>query len=67
MNFVRRKSGRQDLNLRPPGPKPGALAKLSYAPCFLQFPLTPKYRLRPVAAATALAELSYARATPLAF
>ena len=25
-------SGRQDLNLRPPGPKPGALAKLSYAP-----------------------------------
>ena len=27
-----KKSGRQDLNLRPPGPKPGALAKLSYAP-----------------------------------
>src|SRR5688572_17334668 len=26
------KSGRQDSNLRPPGPKPGALAKLSYAP-----------------------------------
>lgn len=25
-------SGRQDSNLRPPGPKPGALAKLSYAP-----------------------------------
>src|SRR6185369_14485588 len=28
-------SGRQDLNLRPPGPKPGALAKLSYIPSFL--------------------------------
>src|SRR5437879_4559030 len=26
------KSGREDLNLRPPGPEPGALAKLSYAP-----------------------------------
>ncbi len=26
------KSGRQDSNLRLPGPKPGALAKLSYAP-----------------------------------
>src|SRR5690349_1328178 len=25
-------SGRQDLNLRLPGPKPGALARLSYAP-----------------------------------
>lgn len=27
-----KKSGRQDLNLRPSGPKPDALAKLSYAP-----------------------------------
>src|ERR1041384_4947697 len=26
------KSGRQDLNLRPLGPKPSALARLSYAP-----------------------------------
>ncbi len=25
-------SGKQDSNLRPPGPKPGALAKLSYSP-----------------------------------
>ena len=25
-------SGRQDLNLRPPGPEPGALARLSHAP-----------------------------------
>ncbi len=25
-------SGREDLNLRPPAPKAGALAKLSYAP-----------------------------------
>ena len=25
-------SGRQDSNLRPPGPKPGALAKLSHTP-----------------------------------
>ena|GEM_PF-4056266 len=32
----RRKSGRQDLNLRRPGPKPGALARLSYAPFKLQ-------------------------------
>src|SRR5690606_32340366 len=28
-------SGRQDLNLRPPAPKAGALAKLSYAPVVL--------------------------------
>ena len=26
------KSGRHDSNMRPPGPKPGALARLSYAP-----------------------------------
>ena len=26
-------SGRHDLNVRPPAPKAGALAKLSYAPC----------------------------------
>src|SRR5438309_9816105 len=26
-------SGREDLNLRPHGPEPCALAKLSYAPC----------------------------------
>jgi hypothetical protein len=25
-------SGREDLNLRPPGPEPGALARLRYAP-----------------------------------
>jgi hypothetical protein len=25
-------SGRKDLNLRPPGPEPGALARLRYAP-----------------------------------
>ena len=30
MTYV--KSGRQDLNLRPSGPKPDALARLSYAP-----------------------------------
>ena len=28
------KSGRKDLNLRPHGPEPCALAKLSYAPSF---------------------------------
>src|SRR3954468_635136 len=28
-----RQSGREDLNLRPHGPEPCALAKLSYAPC----------------------------------
>ena len=27
-----RESGRHDSNMRPPGPKPGALARLSYAP-----------------------------------
>ncbi len=32
-------SGREDLNLRPPAPKAGALAKLRYAP--LQVPLPP--------------------------
>ena len=35
----RQKSGRQDLNLRPSGPKPDALAKLSYAPELLGFSL----------------------------
>ena len=29
---VLRKSGREDLNLRPPAPKAGALARLRYAP-----------------------------------
>ena len=29
------KSGREDLNLRPPAPKAGTLARLSYAPIFL--------------------------------
>ena len=28
-------SGRKDLNLRPPGPEPGALARLRYAPTIL--------------------------------
>src|SRR5271165_1057603 len=28
----RKWSGRKDLNLRPPGPEPGALARLRYAP-----------------------------------
>ncbi len=27
-------SGREDLNLRPPAPKAGALAKLRYAPLY---------------------------------
>ena len=30
--FVTRKSGRQDSNLRPSGPKPDALARLRYSP-----------------------------------
>ncbi len=34
---VENQSGRQDLNLRLPGPKPGALAKLSYAPWWLRY------------------------------
>ena len=29
------KSGRQDSNLRPPGPKPGAITGLHYAPNFI--------------------------------
>jgi hypothetical protein len=29
------KSGREDLNLRPLGPKPSALARLCYAPIFM--------------------------------
>lgn len=32
IDSFRRESGRQDSNLRRPGPKPGALARLSYAP-----------------------------------
>src|SRR5437879_295682 len=36
--FTRKKkwSGRKDLNLRPPGPEPGALARLRYAPTVRQ-------------------------------
>ena len=36
LNYTRTRSGWQDSNLRPPGPKPGALAKLSHTPicCF---------------------------------
>ena len=30
--FLLRESGREDLNLRPPGPEPGALTGLRYAP-----------------------------------
>jgi hypothetical protein len=30
--LIRKWSGRKDLNLRPPGPEPGALARLRYAP-----------------------------------
>ena len=42
--FGRRpKSGRQDLNLRPPGPKPGALARLSYAPYSANCSITASY------------------------
>lgn len=32
--MIENKSGRHDSNVRPPGPKPGALARLSYAPGF---------------------------------
>ena len=36
LNYTRMifKSGWQDSNLRPPGPKPGALAKLSHTPMY---------------------------------
>ena len=37
--FAFGESGRQDLNLRPSGPKPDALAKLSYAPGNVTLPL----------------------------
>ena len=30
-------SGRQDSNLRPPGPKPGAMTGLRYAPKYFYF------------------------------
>src|ERR1700676_3522590 len=36
-------SGRKDLNLRPPGPEPGALARLRYAPTYT---LCRNFRLR---------------------
>ena len=45
LNYTRTKSGWQDSNLRPPGPKPGALAKLSHTPkvfCFVSFKLFPR-------------------------
>src|SRR5277367_903906 len=32
MKIKRKWSGQKDLNLRPPGPEPGALARLRYAP-----------------------------------
>ena len=33
--ILHKKSGWQDSNLRPPGPKPGALAKLSHTPFYI--------------------------------
>ena len=36
----KRWSGRKDLNLRPPGPEPGALARLRYAPNLSSYFLT---------------------------
>ena len=33
-------SGRQDSNLRPPGPKPGAMTGLRYAPILIKFAFT---------------------------
>ncbi len=35
-----KKSGHQDSNLGPPGPKPGALTGLRYAPKFFAFVTT---------------------------
>src|SRR5438093_980890 len=32
LSYRRKQSGREDLNLRPPGPEPGALTGLRYAP-----------------------------------
>ena len=32
MFIIYKWSGREDSNLRPPGPKPGALTRLRYAP-----------------------------------
>ena len=43
LNYTRTTSGWQDSNLRPPGPKPGALAKLSHTPMVL-FCITFCYR-----------------------
>jgi len=39
--YRRKWSGRKDLNLRPPGPEPGALARLRYAPTKSERPRTP--------------------------
>ena len=47
LNYTRKiyyKSGWQDSNLRPPGPKPGALAKLSHTPLSLFASLKDKYK-----------------------
>ncbi len=38
------KSGREDLNLRPPAPEAGALAGLRYAPFFTVLPLSIHYQ-----------------------
>jgi hypothetical protein len=37
-------SERQDLNLRRLGPKPSALARLSYAPTGTEYPTTARFR-----------------------
>ena len=43
--FLENKSGWQDSNLRPPGPKPGTLAKLSHTPMIIYMSLSDTYSI----------------------
>jgi hypothetical protein len=71
------KSGRHDSNMRPPAPKAGALARLSYAPISLLYFFSPEHnrhaacrrgdRSSQVASATRRGELSYAPISLLFF
>ena len=46
MLILLKRSGRADLNRRPPGPEPGALAGLSHAPNRHDYTLRPSFRAR---------------------
>jgi hypothetical protein len=62
-------SGRKDLNLRPPGPEPGALARLRYAPTdTLRRTFSPERQQQLITASNLASTLTHGRVQrPLVF